>query len=400
MRPWLRATSGGVAGAIVGAVVTLAVQSAGSSVPDERRASPPIGPDTSPTTFLAWVPRGLPTGFADAVEELGGIEASTVVAEDIAWLEASWSAAGERVDDPPPRFRIPIDVAAVDAAAYRRFVPAADRPALAAVDDGQAVLSATSAALRELGPGAMLAFAGDVRVRVAAVLPDHLVGAAEMLVDRDVGRALGVRHERYALVRPVDPDASTGVVKAMLRPLLPSSLGVNRRIQVRAPGDTPYFRAGDAVLPLVVVKALFGEFAARPNPRARGGLIVDPTWLHANIRRTELPAIDGTVTCHRAILPQLEGALRELVDRGLAERLRSYHGCFVPRHIGGDPRNLLSYHSWGIALDVNLAGNVRGQAPRQPPALVRTLERWGFTWGGSWLVPDGSHFEFHRLPAS
>lgn len=400
MRPWLRATSGGVAGAIVGAIVTLAVQSAGSSVPDERRASPPIGPGTSPTTFLAWVPRGLPTGFADAVEELGGIEASTVVAEDIAWLEASWSAAGERVDDPPPRFRIPIDVAAVDAAAYRRFVPAADRPAVAAVDDGQAVLSATSAALRELGPGAMLAFAGDVRVRVAAVLPDHLVGAAEMLVDRDVGRALGVRHERYALVRPVDPDASTGVVKAMLRPLLPSSLGVNRRIQVRAPGDTPYFRAGDAVLPLVVVKALFGEFAARPNPRARGGLIVDPTWLHANIRRTELPAIDGTVTCHRAILPQLEGALRELVDRGLAERLRSYHGCFVPRHIGGDPRNLLSYHSWGIALDVNLAGNVRGQAPRQPPALVRTLERWGFTWGGSWLVPDGSHFEFHRLPAS
>jgi hypothetical protein len=28
--------------------------------------------------------------------------------------------------------------------------------------------------------------------------------------------------------------------------------------------------------------------------------------------------------------------------------------------------------------------------------MVRLLGRWGFAWGGSWIVPDGNHFEFHR----
>jgi hypothetical protein len=27
------------------------------------------------------------------------------------------------------------------------------------------------------------------------------------------------------------------------------------------------------------------------------------------------------------------------------------------------------------------------------------MTRWGFTWGGHWLVPDPAHFEFLRLPS-
>ena len=57
---------------------------------------------------------------------------------------------------------------------------------------------------------------------------------------------------------------------------------------------------------------------------------------------------------------------------------------------------MLSYHSWGIALDLNLARNVRGETPHQHRRLVAILGRFGFQWGGTWLVPDGSHFEFHR----
>ena len=30
------------------------------------------------------------------------------------------------------------------------------------------------------------------------------------------------------------------------------------------------------------------------------------------------------------------------------------------------------------------------------PRLVSAFERWGFTWGGRWLVPDGMHFEIIR----
>jgi hypothetical protein len=29
---------------------------------------------------------------------------------------------------------------------------------------------------------------------------------------------------------------------------------------------------------------------------------------------------------------------------------------------------------------------------------VEIFDRWGFTWGGSWLVPDGMHFEFRNFP--
>jgi hypothetical protein len=400
MTRW-RAIPAAVAGVVVGAVVTLAVGSSGAPPGSDPTApSGPSGslPEVGERTYLAWVPRGLPTGFGRSLAAHEGIEASTVVAEDIVWLDASWSAAGERVDEPPAGYRIPLDVAAVAPDAFASFVGEAERPAIAAVADGQAVLSTTGAALRGLGPGAMLGFARGHRLRVADVLPDALVGAAEILVSRDVGRRIGVVHERYALVRPSDPSAAREDLKAMIRPLLPPTLGIDRKVQVRAPGDTPYFRAGDAVLPLAAVKTAFGEFSARPKPNVPGGLEVDPDWLHANIVSARLPAIGRISACHRAVLPQLRHALRELVDRGLQDVVRSYHGCFVPRYIGSDPANMLSFHSWGIAIDVNLSGNWRGQTPGQPTALVRTLERWGFTWGGRWLVPDGSHFEFHRFP--
>jgi hypothetical protein len=29
--------------------------------------------------------------------------------------------------------------------------------------------------------------------------------------------------------------------------------------------------------------------------------------------------------------------------------------------------------------------------------VVTVFERWGFTWGGTWVVPDGMHFEFLRF---
>ena len=93
-----------------------------------------------PETFLAWVPRGLPDGFAARVArrpEIGGI---TVVAEDNVWLARSWSAAGELVDRPARPYRIPLDVAAVDPASFAPFLPPADRATLAAVENGEGIL--------------------------------------------------------------------------------------------------------------------------------------------------------------------------------------------------------------------------------------------------------------------
>ena len=383
-------------GLLVGGVATLAIQGAAhTAVPADVANTPLVSAmPEAPSTFLVWVPRGLPDGFVGRIAALPKIDDVTVVAEDDTWLRRSWSATGEVVDRPPDGYAIPIDTAAVDPTTFARFVPAADRPSIAALADDEAILGATSAGLRGLGVGSVLALGGE-RLRVAAVLPDQLVGAAEVVVSRRTGARIGVSHARYALVRPdagrlITPES----FRRRLKPLLPTTLGVDRAVQVRAPGDTPFFRAGDAVLPPVIVKSLFGEFAARPSPRT-GTIEVDPDWVATHIVTTRVPVL-GRVTCDRAMLPQLQTAMRRLRAAGLGGAIKSYEGCFMPRYIGWSDANMLSYHSWGVAFDVNVASNLRGESPHQDPAMVRLLGRWGFAWGGSWIVPDGNHFEFHR----
>ncbi len=404
MRRWARALGAASAGVILGSVMTLAVQTSRGptrNTPDNDLSGVVTSARGEPSTFLAWVPRGLPDGFASDVRALAGIDRIAVVAENDVWLRRSWSAAGELVDDPPKPFRVPLDAAAVDPRSFAPFLPLGDRATLAAVARGQGILGATSAALRGLGPGATLDFGNGARVRVAAVLPDEVVGAAELVVSRKTGRSLGIDTSRYLLLRPTGRHGvrTATTLAHRLQPLLPATLGSNRSVQVRAPGDTPYFRAGDSVLPPVLVKTVFGEFAARPAPSNPGALEVDPSWIDRHVVTTRVPVL-GTVTCHRGVLGQLRGAMRELAAAGREMTVRSYHGCYVPRFIGWDDTNMLSYHSWGIAFDLNLRDNLRGAEPPQDPSLVAVLERWGFQWGGRWIVPDGNHFEYRRTPVA
>lgn len=387
-------------GVMLGAVLTLGIQAWTLPVPPDPRARSPL-PATRPSapeTFLAWVPRGLPDGFAGRVRRLPSIARLTVVAEDNVWLTRSWTAAGELVDHPAPPFRIPLDVAAVDPRSFSPFLPPADRATFAAVENGEGILGSTSASVRGLGPGAILRLGPGATVRIAAVLPDELVGAAELLVSEETGRRIGVVRDRYLLIRPDDGRPMTSrSLRLAIQPLLPRDLGVFGRVQVRAPGETPYFRAGDAVLPPVLLKALFGEFAARPLKAQPGSLEVDPGWRRTHLVTTRIPVL-GEVTCHRGIVPQLRGAMRDLRSAGLDHLIETFHGCFVPRFISRDPTALLSHHSWGVAFDLNLVGNYYGDRPRQDPRLVDTLERWGFLWGGDFVVPDGNHFEYKRSP--
>jgi D-alanyl-D-alanine carboxypeptidase len=400
MRRGIRFGAGGLAGISLGIGLTLTIQAWRIPPPAEPHTETPIHltRPSPPETFLAWVPRGLPDGFAAKVAKRPEIGRITVVAEDNVWLARSWSAAGELVDHPQRPYRIPLDVAAVDPASFAEFLPPADRATLAAIENGEGILGSTSASVRRLGPGALLELGEGTRIRIAAVLPDELVGAAELLVSKNEGRRIGVTHDRYLLIRPVEGGSMrSGSLRRLLRPLLPRDLGVFGRVQVRAPGETPYFRAGDAVLPPVLLKALFGEFAARPDSGQPGSLEVDPAWTRTHLVRTRIPLL-GPVWCHRGIVPQLRGAMQELREAGLGHQIRSFHGCFVPRFISRDPTALLSHHSWGVAFDLNLPGNYYGQEPHQPRLLWKTLRRWGFLWGGTFVVPDGNHFEYRRPP--
>ena len=387
---------GAVAGFVAGAVLTLSIQSAGRlpGPPGPSAVAPsasPIIQEEPPGTFLAWTPGGLPSDVRAALRSVPIVKRSVVVESDVAWLTRSFSSSGEVVDDPPLGYAIPLEVAAVDPSEYAPFLPPVDRAVLGDLADGYGVLGESSAQLRGLGPGAVLRF-DDVDVRISAVLPDELVGANELMVSRARAAALGVTHDRYALIQPRGVATDRSIARA-LAPLVPAGLPM----QVRAPGETPYFRQGDAVLPPVQLKLLFGEFAAAPDPGRPGYLRIDPAWEHAHIATERVPIL-GDVTCNVAIFPQLRGALRELVRRGLQRTITSYSGCYARRYTNRDPNQAISHHTWGVAVDVNVPQNPFGAPPDQDPRLVRVFERWGFIWGGRFIRPDGMHFEYRRPP--
>ncbi|CAN5703005.1 hypothetical protein BH18ACT17_BH18ACT17_07930 [soil metagenome] len=400
MRRALRPAVAAIAGIVLGAVTTVAIQGSAAPPRDLRGAIAHSTARTAPPTFLAWVPRGLPPGFDDQVRALPETATVTTVAEDHAWLTRSWNAEGDVVDRTRGPYRIPLDTIAVDPASFAVFLQRADRNLSTAVEAGEGVLSATSAALRRLGFGGELRFSGGRTVTIAGVVPDDAIGGAELMVSGPTGRAIGVRTDRYLPLPsgPSGPERS-GSLQRLLRPLLPPDLGPFGRVQVRAAGETPLLRPGDSVLSTAQVKSAFGEFAARPEPGRPGYIDLDPAWTSEHLVTTDIPLL-GEVTCHRSVIGALRGAIRETRAAGLGDAIETYDGCFAPRFINRDPSAMLSHHSWGIAVDLNVAGKYYGGEPDQDPRLVEVLERWGFAWGGRYIVPDGNHFEYHRPPAA
>jgi hypothetical protein len=220
------------------------------------------------------------------------------------------------------------------------------------------------------------------------VVDDTLVGAAEVAVTTTGARAVGITRDRYLLLAYRGGRAAVaGAVRRALPPRL--------RVRLRGPGETPFFRAGDAVLPQALVKERFGEFAWRKG--AADAYDQDPAWRAANLATAQVPIL-GQVHCNRALLPALAGAMGELRQRDLARLVdpEAYRGCWNPRLTRSGSG--VSRHAWGAAVDLNVAGNPTGLASAQDPRLVEVMERWGFTWGGRWLVPDPAHFEWLRSP--
>jgi hypothetical protein len=389
-----------VAVAVAGSVLVTLIQRAeadgqtGSPTPSAGTSTSPL-PPTGPTVdaYLAWVPGGLPAGYGAKIAALPTVAKVAVVAQDVVWMTSSLDKDGDLVDEPPDPYMIPIDAAAIDQAAYARFLPPETRSIVTDLQDGQAILGQTSAKLRNLGPGGVMTFLGGASVTVIGILPDQLVGAAELVVTRATGAAIGVHQNRYMLFQPAaDLRPTNTQLENRFRALLPPDVQYPV-VQVRAPGETKYLRQGDAVLPPALIKRRFGEWAGRPQPGDAGYIEIDPAWVQERIVTAELPVI-GRVSCNRKLIPQLRGALEEVVAEGLASTIHAYDGCFSSRSVLRSPSASISNHAWGIAIDVNADTNRFGTPPTQDPRLVAIMQRWGFGWGGDWTVPDGMHFEY------
>jgi hypothetical protein len=146
----------------------------------------------------------------------------------------------------------------------------------------------------------------------------------------------------------------------------------------------------------------------------------DPDWERANIVechvRGDRPRLPGVpekwwVKVNKHIEPSLRAALdlaREYAPEYSIERL----GCYVFRHQRHDSSRPLSYHSWGIAVDIDPSRNSaktfkNGTAPEpwspewmaiwpdgMPRDFIRAFEESGWKWGGRWKTySDGMHLE-------
>ena len=404
----LRAAAGRVAWVLAGALATSAVilgaESIGRTPPETPSppafsAASPAPPSAAPITpaprsgkvLLAWATGGgLPPESERVLERLRGVSAVTVVEAGMEWLSASYDADGSLLDRPRKPLAIPIEIAAVDPDDYAEFVPVGERDRVLALGTRDVLLPETAAELRRAGPGSTLTLTAG-RFTVSGIVTDAATGGYEALVSRAAPRDWP-NTETYALVRVEAPR-----LRARVRKTLKGLLGPGDQLQMRAEGENPFLRYGDAVLPQLIVKSVFGEFAA--TARSDGFLDVDPEWRRANIRTAPVPLL-GHVTCHRSLFPQLRRALSRVASSNLSFAVdpADFGGCYSARFINRDPTGRLSHHSWGIAVDINVAENAYGTKADQDLRLVRIMEQAGFTWGGRWVVPDGMHFEWSEFP--
>jgi hypothetical protein len=390
-------------GAAVGAASTFALQDAASEGPAATIATatstttvpvtgtPGAPLPTSPATdtlYLVWTARGLAPGIADALASSGWTDRATTVRRDPVDLVSSTDSSGRPVDEPPAGFAISLDAIALDPASYIATVEPAAKTDLARLEDDEVVLGETSAALRGIGPGGSLTLAGRHTFRVVGVVDDRVIGGAEVAFTTGAGERMGVAADRYVLFVS---DAERAVLEDAVRTVVPP----DKAVRLRASGEVPYLRNGDAVLPQAQVKERFGEFAYR---RVGGDAVeLEPGWVEEHIVAEEVPLL-GRVRCHRSIMEALRGALDEMERENLGHLVNpdGYLGCFVPRSTRYD--DALSHHAWGVALDLNYPWNRTGQRSVQDERLIQIFEEWGFTWGGDWLVPDPAHVEFLRPP--
>lgn len=156
----------------------------------------------------------------------------------------------------------------------------------------------------------------------------------------------------------------------------------------------------DAKLTAIPTGGTLGDLVGTFRYTVLGGgrIAPDPAWVRANIRTEAVPVL-GSVTCHKDLFPQLRAALLEVEQRGLAGAIdpRQYAGCYYPRFIANT--TTLSNHSFGLALDVNTAGNQRGTVGEIDRDVVAIFKTWGFAWGGDWRWTDPMHFELSEVKA-
>jgi hypothetical protein len=285
----------------------------------------------------------------------------------------------------------PVRVASVDPVTFRRYTAAGTAESTGVwqtVANGGLIASHDLAKRLHLPLGQNLKLIGrtPLALRLGALATTGIPGT-DLVVDRTTGRRLGLSGPTAVLLNAGRTDPAS--LASKVRKITGSTAEVDL---LTAPTANPVaFLTGSKA-----AKA-FGAFSYRYFPD--GTIQPDAAWVSANIVSASVPIL-GRVRCHRLMVPQLRGALQDVVQAGLSSSLHTYDGCYVPRFIERDPSHAISLHTWGIAIDLDAATNYRGITGTMDPRVVAIFKRWGFRWGGDWTYTDPMHFEIGALLTS
>ncbi len=358
-----------------------ATMPAEQDVPPSRRASGRAA-ERDGRQFVIWAPGGVPARLEPILESVPSVEDVTAVVGGLRWVERLQAGGGPPEKPRAGGYRIPIEVAFVDGAALARFVAPDDAAAVRSLRGHRGVWARTARDLRGWRMGIFFDHEGN-RWRTVGDISDGSAMGFEAVFAGPAPRGWG---DRYLLV---DGGTERRLERAARRVFR------DRPFAVEPDDAVPFLRYAHSVVPQLLYKEAFGEFAARAG---RGGTVaIDPAWRKRNIIEREVPLL-GTVTCHRKLVPQLRRALGAIARAGLGGHIDTgdFGGCYGPRFIGRDPGGRLSTHAWGAAVDLNVTTNALGAEPTIDEAIVNIMVQHGFDWGGTWLIPDGMHFEWAR----
>ncbi|MDX6254621.1 MAG: hypothetical protein QOJ11_955 [Frankiales bacterium] len=282
---------------------------------------------------------------------------------------------------------VDVDTMLADPYAY---AAAAGVPALAAEMAAGVVLATEEARLRGARTGSTIALANGKSVRVTAVVEAHQIGGHEMATSPSILHAAAGNDPDYLLV---GGSLTAATVTAAAHAALPGLA-----VRVRSRTANGYLSSADTVLTQLQTKVQFGEFAFRPAAASTSGIIQDPGWVQTHLQSKQVVQL-GPVTCNRAIMAPLAAAMAEVTARGLGSMINTADfqyegGCWSPRVTRAISGGVLSSHSWGLAIDINVVNNPLGGSPHQDPRLVSIMAAHGFAWGGRFLRPDPAHFQW------
>jgi hypothetical protein len=326
----------------------------------------------------------LPASVVDAIKAVKGVQASE-----------QFSMASFYVEEQEVRY------AAVDPNTFRRYMPAAvaqDDEIWDRVADGEIGVDPSV-------PDMGAVHDDSVQMGNGQDAPTLHIGAqAQFHEPFNVSFVKAVVNERWASKLHMQEGnallISTGSVDpGKISPQVRALAGDKATVQILGPGrNLDPHAALTAVLTGGSVAQAVGSFTYTVNPD--GSVNPDQRWIQQYIRTEQVPIL-GAVRCNKAMLPQLRAALTEVVRLGYASLIHpaEYGGCYVPRYIGHDPSQGLSFHTWGTAIDLNVPGNQRGTVGTIDRRIVAIFKRWGFEWGGTWRYTDPMHFQLTQIVA-